>query len=192
LTPPFDHMSHDPGYIKGYVPGVRENGAQYTHGALWTAMAAALLGDGHRAFDFFEMLNPLSHSRSAGDVDRYRVEPYAIAADVYTASGHVGQGGWTWYTGSASWAYRVAIETILGFTKRGDTLTIDPCVPSGWTEFGLDYRFGETVYVIEVKNASGLSEGVTSVEVDGQPAHDRTIPLRDDGKPHRVVVTMGK
>ncbi|MEO7086864.1 MAG: glycosyl transferase family 36, partial [Gemmatimonadaceae bacterium] len=192
LTPPFDHMTHDPGYIKGYVPGVRENGAQYTHAAEWTAMATALLGDGDRAFEFFEMLNPLTHSRSSADVERYKVEPYAVCADIYTAAGHVGRGGWTWYTGSASWNYRVAIETILGFTKRGNALTIEPCVPATWSEFGLDYRFGNTMYAIEIRNPAGISGGVSRVEVDGAVVPAHTIPLRDDGVRHQVVVTMGR
>jgi len=191
LTPPFDHMAHDPGYIKGYVPGVRENGAQYTHAALWTVLATALLGDGDRAFAQFEMLNPLSHSRTAEDVARYKVEPYAVCADVYTAEGQVGRGGWTWYTGSASWTYRVAVETILGFTKRGNTLTIDPRVPRAWTEFSIDYRHLGTAYEITVRNPCAVCCGVTRVEVDGRHVASGAIELVDDGQPHRVVVTMG-
>jgi cyclic beta-1,2-glucan synthetase len=191
LTPPFDRMTHDPGYIKGYVPGVRENGAQYTHAALWTVLATALLGDGDRAFTQFEMLNPLSHSRTAGDVARYKVEPYALCADVYTAQDHIGRGGWTWYTGSAGWSYRVAIETILGFTKRGTRLTIDPRVPRAWPEFRIDYRYMNTTYLITVRNPCGVCSGVTHVEVDGRQVATGTIDLVDDAQPHRVIVTMG-
>jgi cyclic beta-1,2-glucan synthetase len=191
LTPPFDHMTHDPGYIKSYVPGVRENGAQYTHAALWTVLATALLGDGDRALTQLEMLNPLSHSRSASDVARYEVEPYAVCADVYTAKGHVGRGGWTWYTGSAAWSYRVAIETILGFTKRGASLTIDPRVSRAWPEFRIDYRYMNTTYEITVLNPSGVCSGVTRVEVDQRHVPGGTIDLVDDAALHRVIVTMG-
>jgi cyclic beta-1,2-glucan synthetase len=191
LTPPFDRMTHDPGYIKGYLPGVRENGAQYTHGALWTALATALLGDGDRAFTLFEMLNPLSHSRTPSDVERYKTEPYAVCADVYTAAAHVGRGGWTWYTGSASWTYRVAVENILGLTKRGATLRVDPCVPREWKEFAIDYRYGETVHAIAVKNPDGVSRGVVRVELDGREVADGVIALVDDGASHCIVVTMG-
>ena len=122
LTPPFDETPNDPGYIKGYLPGVRENGAQYTHAALWAVLATALQGDGDRAFELYQMINPLTHARTPEEVATYKVEPYVVAADVYTAEGQLGRGGWTWYTGSASWMYRVGLEAILGFTKRGDTL----------------------------------------------------------------------
>ena len=129
LTPPFDHTAHDPGYIKGYLPGVRENGAQYTHAAIWTALATARLGDGERAVHLLDMLNPFTHASTAADVATYKVEPYVVCADVYTAPHHVGRGGWTWYTGSASWMYRAALEGVLGFTKRGNVCRIEPCVP---------------------------------------------------------------
>jgi len=192
LTPPFDHTQHDPGYIKGYLPGVRENGAQYTHAALWTALAAARLGDGDRAEQLFAMLNPLTHSATAKDVDTYKVEPFVVCADVYTAPGHVGRGGWTWYTGSASWMYRVALEEILGFTKRGDCLSIEPCVPSAWREFAMEYRHGSAIYAIAVRNPNGVTRGVVRVEVDGNAASDRVVKLADDGGRHDVVVTMGE
>ena len=126
LTPPFDKTPKDPGYIKGYLPGVRENGAQYTHAALWAVLATALQGDGDRAFELFQMLNPLTHARTPEEVATYKVEPYVVAADVYTAKGQLGRGGWTWYTGSASWMYRVGLGAILGFTRRGDTLVFEP------------------------------------------------------------------
>ena len=190
LTPPFDRSSHDPGYIKGYVPGVRENGAQYTHAALWTALATAMLGDGDRAYHLFEMLNPLTHARTDDDVAKYKVEPYVVCADVYTATSHLGQGGWTWYTGSASWMYRVALEGILGFTKRGDRLSIEPCVPTAWREFTIDYRYGSSVYTIVVRNPAGVSSGVAHVEVDGRATNERAIELSDNGEPHYVVITM--
>jgi cyclic beta-1,2-glucan synthetase len=188
LTPPFDVTAADPGYIKGYLPGVRENGAQYTHAALWTVLATALRGDGDRAFQLFQMLNPLNHGATAQDVDTYKVEPYVVAADVYTAPGLVGRGGWTWYTGSASWMYRVGLESILGFTRRGDTLTIDPRVPAHWPEFGIDYRFGTALYSITVLRPGELPAGEPVVRLDGRTLSGATIPLVDDGQHHRVVV----
>lgn len=191
LTPPFDHASHDPGYIMGYVPGVRENGAQYTHAALWTALAEARLGHGERAFHLLSLLNPLTHARTQVDVERYRVEPYAVCADVYTAKGHEGRGGWTWYTGSAAWSYRVALEATLGFTKRGASLTINPCVPDAWREFAISYRYGSSAYEITVQNPRGLATGVVSVTVDGRASADGAIALADDGAHHDVVVRMG-
>jgi cyclic beta-1,2-glucan synthetase len=188
LTPPFDEMAADPGYIKGYLPGVRENGAQYTHAALWTVLATALRGDGDRAFHLFQMLNPLTRSATPIDVETYKVEPYVVAADVYTAPGLVGRGGWTWYTGSASWMYRVGLETILGFTRRGDTLRIDPRVPAHWPEFGIEYRFGAALYSITVLRPGELQAGESVVSLDGRILPDATIPLVDDGQRHRVVV----
>ncbi|CAN5921101.1 hypothetical protein BH11GEM2_BH11GEM2_14870 [soil metagenome] len=191
LTPPFDHTDHDPGYIKGYLPGVRENGAQYTHAALWTVFAAAGVGDGDLAFHFYDLLNPFTHARSRADAERYNVEPYVIAADVYDAPGHVGRGGWTWYTGSASWSYRAAIEAMLGFRKRGDTLTIAPCIPGSWTGYQIHYRHGSATYSIAVENPHGTSTVVASVHVDGAPVSDGIIPLQDDGRVHTVRVVMG-
>jgi cyclic beta-1,2-glucan synthetase len=191
LTPPFDKTERDPGYIKGYLPGVRENGAQYTHAALWTVLATVGMKDGDRAFHLLDMLNPFSHARTAADADRYKVEPYVICADVYNAVGHVGRGGWTWYTGSASWSYRVALEGLLGFTKLGDTVAISPCIPTSWKEFTLDYRHGSSSYAVAVKNPDGVSGGVRRVEVDGVVCPDGVIRLRDDGARHVVVVTLG-
>ncbi len=192
LSPPFDHTARDPGYIKGYLPGVRENGAQYTHAALWTALAAARLGDGDRAAHLLAMLNPLTHARTQQDVATYKVEPYVVCADVYTALGHVGRGGWTWYTGSASWMYRVALEGVLGFTKRGSHLAIEPCVPAAWKEFAIEYRFGSSTYAIAVQNPDGVSRSVRRVEVDGVVMSDRVVQLVDDGGRHEVVVSMGR
>ena len=192
LTPPFDRTEHDPGYIKGYVPGVRENGAQYTHAALWTALAMAKLGDGDRAGELMRMLNPFTHARTPADVDTYKVEPYVVCADVYAATGHVGRGGWTWYTGSASWSYRVALEGVLGFDKRGATLSFDPCVPTSWPEMTIDYRFGSSTYAIVIRNPDQVTRGVRSVELDGAPCADGSITLRDDGASHSVIVTLGR
>jgi cyclic beta-1,2-glucan synthetase len=192
LTPPFDRMPNDPGYIKGYLPGVRENGAQYTHAALWSVLATALLGDGDRAFELFQMINPLTHSNTREAVGTYVVEPYVVAADVYTAEGKLGRGGWTWYTGSASWLYRVGLETILGFTKRGDRLTVQPRVPSGWPGYAIDYRFGGSDYHIEVEVAESADADRIEVTVDGRSIDSGDIPLVDDGASHQVQVRVGR
>jgi cyclic beta-1,2-glucan synthetase len=186
LRPPFDKTTHDPGYIKGYLPGVRENGAQYTHAALWTVLATAMRGGGDRAFELFQMINPLLHARTPEEVATYKVEPYVVAADVYTAEGHVGRGGWTWYTGSASWMYRVALEAILGLRKRGDSLTIEPRVPAHWDEYAIDYRFGRSVYAIVVRNAGAAEGGSVEVTLDGRTLDGTEIPLVDDGRRHEV------
>ena len=190
LTPPFTEGTHDPGYIAGYVPGVRENGAQYTHAALWAVLATALHGDGERAYELFQMINPLTHTQSDEAVSKYRVEPYVVAADVYSAPSLLGRGGWTWYTGSASWMYRVGLENILGFTKIGDTLRIEPCVPRDWREFSITYRFGGTIYEIEVRNPALLRQRGARVMLDGTLFRTNTIPLVDDGRTHQVVVDV--
>jgi cellobiose phosphorylase len=137
------------------------------------------------------MLNPLSHTRTRADAERYKVEPFVVAADVYAASGHEGRGGWTWYTGSASWSYRVSLEGILGFEKRGNRLHLDPCIPTSWPGFAIDYRFGASTYAVDVLNPDGVSRGVASVTIDGMVADDGIIPLVDDGMKHTVVVTLG-
>ena len=191
LTPPFDKTPRDPGYIKGYLPGVRENGAQYTHAALWLVLATALQGKGTRAFELFQMLNPVTHTQSPESVERYKVEPYVVAADVYTAEGHLGRGGWTWYTGSASWMYRVALEAILGFEKRGEALVVNPCIPSAWDSYSIEYRHKSARYTITVNNPTHIEHGVKSVTVDNVEAADKTILLADDGQHHTVVVTLG-
>ena len=145
LTPPFDQSPLDPGYIKGYLPGVRENGGQYTHAALWTVMAIAQLGNGDEAVELFHMLNPINHTRTPADVERYKVEPYVVAADVYTHPPHIGRGGWTWYTGSAAWMYRLGLESILGLRRRGEHLAVAPCVPATWDGFVVRWRHGRSV-----------------------------------------------
>jgi len=189
LTPPFDKTTHDPGYIQGYLPGVRENGAQYTHAALWAVLATAMQGDGDRALELFQTLNPITHSDSPEAVDRYKVEPYVVAADVYTAKGHLGRGGWTWYTGSASWMYRIALESILGFQQRGELLYIEPCIPTSWKEFTVEYRFRSSSYVIRVENPHGLQCGTSELTVDGQRV-EKAVRLVDDGKTHNVTASL--
>ncbi len=188
LTPPFDRGTHDPGYIKGYLPGVRENGAQYTHAALWAVMATAMQGNGDRAFELFQMINPLTHTDSADGVARYRVEPYVVAADVYTAAGQLGRGGWTWYTGSASWMYRVGLEQLLGFTKVGSTLRVAPCVPDAWPRYDIAYRFGASTYEISVIDPAAVRRSGGRVTIDGVLRSDDVIPLVDDGERHVVSI----
>jgi cyclic beta-1,2-glucan synthetase len=194
LTPPFDTMEKDPGYIKGYVPGVRENGGQYTHAAIWVAMAYAMAGDGDEALDLLDMVNPLNHSATREAADVYRVEPYVIVADVYAAPPHVGRGGWTWYTGSASWFYTVAVRNVLGIRAVADAgrrhLVVDPCIPKSWTAFSAEVRFGATTYDITVENPRGVNRGVDRVTCDGKAVAGGRVPISDDGRRHRVVVTL--
>ena len=192
FTPPFARSSLDPGYVKGYPPGVRENGGQYTHAAIWVAMALARQGDGDRAARLLRMLNPIERARTPEDARRYRVEPYAVAADVYALEGHVGLGGWTWYTGSSGWLYRVWLEEILGFRLGGDKLTLDPVIPAYWSGFTIRYRHGGTHYEISVENPERVCRGVLWVELDGQRLPERAVPLRDDGSRHSVVVRLGR
>ena len=192
FTPPFDHTPHDPGYIKGYVPGIRENGGQYSHAAAWTAIAFAALGDGDKACELFRMLNPITHASSRASVQRYKVEPYVVAGDVYTEPPHVGRGGWTWYTGSSGWLYRAGLEWILGFRVRGTTLSIDPCIPRNWPSYSINFRYRTATYQILVNNPSGISRGVASVSLDGRfLANYATIPLTDDGAAHKVHIVLG-
>ncbi len=192
LAPPFDATPQDPGYIKGYLPGVRENGAQYTHAALWAVLATALEGRGERALELFQMINPLARTGTPEEVARYQVEPYAVPADVYSAPGQVGRGGWTWYTGSASWAHRVGLEGILGLVRRGSTLTVTPRVPADWREFSVDYRFGGSTYAITVRDPGRVDLEGAEVTVDGRRQEWPVIDLVDDGGRHEVVVVGGE
>lgn len=192
LTPPFDEGDLEPGYIKSYVPGVRENGGQYTHAAAWVVMAFAKMGDGDKAAELFELLNPINHSRTQIEYSKYKAEPYVIAADVYSVAPHTGRGGWTWYTGAAGWMYRVGFEYILGFKKYGDTLIIDPCIPKKWSGYDIKYRFKDTVYSIEVKNPEGVNSGIKKVIVDGKELDDNKIHLINDKEEHCVEVYMGR
>jgi cyclic beta-1,2-glucan synthetase len=188
LTPPFDKSPQDPGYIKGYVPGVRENGAQYTHAALWQVLATALRNEGDRAFELYQMINPLTHGATPDGMAVYKVEPYVVAADVYTTERAIGRGGWTWYTGSASWMYRVGLEALLGLTKRGATLRVNPCLPASWPEVTIEYRYGQTLYVIVVRTPGLVRRHGADVTIDGRLLEGGVIPLVDDGTRHDVVV----
>ncbi|MDQ6733543.1 MAG: cyclic beta 1-2 glucan synthetase, partial [Nitrospirota bacterium] len=189
LDPPFDKSNLNPGYIRGYVPGVRENGGQYTHGALWTVMAFAALHDSARAWELFTMINPVSHAGSPEGIGMYKVEPYVVAADVYALSPHTGRGGWTWYTGSAGWMYRLIVESLLGLRLEVDRLSVTPCVPADWTEFKVHYRYRETLYHITVLQ-TGATDGETHVTTDGAERSDKAIHLVDDRQEHSVVVTI--
>ena len=191
FTPPFDKTDADVGYIKGYPPGVRENGGQYTHAATWVALAFARQGDGDKAVRLLRMLNPVEHARDEKACERYKVEPYVMPGDVYSLAGNVGRGGWTWYTGTAAWTYRVWLEEILGFQRRGDTLTINPVIPKDWPGFRLRYRFQKTTYHITVENPDHCSRGVIVMELDGVSGADKTVKLCDDGLPHEVRVVLG-
>jgi cyclic beta-1,2-glucan synthetase len=192
LAPPFDQTPLDPGYIKGYPPGVRENGGQYTHAALWTVMAIAHLGSGDEAVELFHMLNPINHTRTPADIERYQVEPYVVAADIYAHPAHIGRGGWTWYTGSAAWMYRLGLESILGLRRRGRHFAIAPCIPGSWDEFHLRWRHNRTTYDITVENPGRRSRGVAKALLDGIAADSERIPLVDDGAVHRLHVVMGE
>jgi cellobiose phosphorylase len=191
LTPPFDKMTPSPGYIQGYVPGVRENGGQYTHAALWTVLAHARLGNGDRAEALFRMINPINHATDPESVDRYRVEPYVVAADVYSQDRHVGRGGWTWYTGSAGWMYRVGVEALLGVTLHRGALRIDPCIPSGWKGYEIMFRTATAEFHVTVENPDGVCRGVSRVEIDGREQPDRLIPLAGVTGAHPVRVVLG-
>jgi cyclic beta-1,2-glucan synthetase len=191
FTPPFDKSALDPGYIKGYVPGVRENGGQYTHAALWTLIAYACLGDGDRAGELFALLNPINHASTRAGMHKYKVEPYVAAGDVYAVWPHTGRGGWTWYTGSASWMYRAGLEFILGFQLRGTRLRINPCIPRNWHGYEITYRYGKSLYHIRIENPYGVCCGVAELELDGKQQTSSEILLIDDAGQHQVRIRLG-
>ena len=193
FTPPFDKTSFDPGYIKGYPPGIRENGGQYTHGAIWSLIAFAMLGDGDKAGELFSILNPINHSSTRAGMQRYKVEPYVACADVYSMPPHVGRGGWTWYTGSAGWMYRAGLEWILGFRLQGNGLVIEPCIPRAWKGFELSFKYKSARYEIAVENPKAVSSGVSQVELDGATlaAGTARFNLNDDGVVHRIRIVLG-
>ncbi len=196
LTPPFDRTEPSPGYIQGYPPGIRENGAQYTHGVIWSIIAWCRLGNGDKALELFQMLNPLNHTRTPNEVRQYAGEPYVMAADVYTTDPHQGRAGWTWYTGAAGWMYQAGVEWILGLRRRGQRLYIRPCIPCAWPEFSVSYRFGGARYLITVKNPSRKPGGVTAFQIDGREIalmeqgikESPYVELYDDGQVHHVVL----
>lgn len=192
LTPPFEDSDLDPGYIKGYVPGVRENGGQYTHAAAWVIIAFAKLGDGDKAWELFELINPINHTRTHIEYSLYKVEPYVMAADVYAVPPHTGRGGWTWYTGSAGWMYRAGLEYILGFQKNGDNILMNPCIPKKWTEYNINYKYLDTSYEIKVKNPESVNMGVKKIIINGKSIIGNNIELINDGNVHKIEVLMGR
>jgi len=193
FTPPFDRTALDPGYIKGYPPGIRENGGQYTHAAAWSVIAFAKLGEGDKAQDLFSLINPINHASTRAGVHRYKVEPYVAAADIYSEPPHVGRGGWTWYTGSAGWMYRAGIESILGLRRQCAFLLLDPCIPRHWPGFEIVYRHGTARYDIVVENPHGVSRGIATAELDGVSLSEGSlrILLADDGKTHELHIVLG-
>ena len=191
FTPPFDKVDHDPGYIKGYLPGIRENGGQYTHAATWTTWAFAQLGDGKKAAELYNLLNPIFQSDSEEKASVYRVEPYVVCADIYSTDPYIRRGGWTWYTGSAAWMYRLGLEAILGFNKIGDSLNINPVIPPDWDGFEIRYRYKESIYQIKVQNPHHVASNVLTIELDGRLMDDGMIHLIDDQQEHQVIVIMG-
>jgi cyclic beta-1,2-glucan synthetase len=192
FAPPFDSTPHDPGYIKGYPPGIRENGGHYSHAAAWTVIAFAALGDGDKAVELFRMLNPIHRTSSRSSVQRYKVEPYVVAGDVYAEAPHVGRGGWTWYSGSAGWLYRAGLEWILGFRVRGTALFIDPRIPHDWPGYSIRFRYHSSTYKVTVENPLHVTRGIAETEVDGKPyAGPHSIPLRDDGTVHQIRIVLG-
>ena len=191
FTPPFERTSFDPGYIKGYLPGVRENGGQYTHAAVWVLIANAMLGAGDKVGELFKMLNPIDRTASRAGAFAYKVEPYVIAADIYGEPPHTRRGGWTWYTGAAGWLYQAGLESILGFQVRADKLTLKPCVPRTWRSYEITYRYQQSTYLITVDNPNAMSVGVSRLVLDGVPQLGDTIALSDDGLSHRIHAIMG-
>ena len=190
FSPPFDTSDLEPGYIKGYLPGVRENGGQYTHAAVWVAIAFAMMGDRRKAWELFSLINPVNHSSSARDISVYKVEPYVMAADVYSVAPHAGRGGWTWYTGSAGWMYRLIIEYLLGIRLEIDKLCFKPCLPEEWKEFMVHYRYRETVYHLKFEQ-TGPGQTIKMVELDGDEQPDKCAHLADDRREHDVRVEIG-
>ena len=188
LDPPFDKSRLDPGYIKGYVPGVRENGGQYTHAAIWAAMAFAEIGEVGRAWELWSMINPVHHGESPDSIARYKVEPYVMAADVYGVSPHNGRGGWTWYTGSAGWMYRLTMESLLGFRIHVNELRFAPCIPENWDSYTMNFRYFDTMYYIRISKVAEAS-GQT-VRLDGNTQSEPVISLTNDHREHWVDVTI--
>jgi cellobiose phosphorylase len=189
FDPPFDKSTLDPGYIKGYVPGVRENGGQYTHAAIWTVMAFAAAGDGAKAWELFQLVDPVRHGGSEAAMKKYKVEPYVVAADVYLNPQHVGRGGWTWYTGSAGWMYRLITESLLGLYLEVDQLRFAPCLPADWKEFKVHYRFRETFYHITFRSSGG-GKHIKRLTSDGVDQPNGVLRMNDDRQEHVVEVEV--
>ena len=190
FNPPFDKSAMNPGYIKGYVPGVRENGGQYTHAAIWLVMAFAKQGDKQKTWELLQMINPVNHGNSAATIEQYKVEPYVIAADVYGVKGNKGRGGWTWYTGSAGWMYQLIIESFIGLTRKGNTLSFSPCIPPEWPSVKINYRYLDTTYIIELIQAHKEPGADTRIIVDGAEQDSSALVLLNDGEQHEVKIYL--
>jgi cellobiose phosphorylase len=185
LTPPFDRSALEPGYIKGYVPGVRENGGQYTHAAIWATMAFAMMNDQKNAWELFAMLNPINHASTPDQIETYKVEPYVMSADIYATAPHTGRGGWTWYTGAAGWMYRLTVETLLGIYLENDHLRISPCVPPHWQSYKIHYRYRDTLYHISINCKVVPSGSMLAV-----PKSEYLIPVVDDRQEHHIEINL--
>ena len=190
LDPPFNKTKLEPGYIKSYLPGVRENGGQYTHAAIWAIIAYTKLGFGDKALEYYRMINPIEHSRTKETAIKYKVEPYTIAADIYGAESLAGRGGWTWYTGSSSWFYKAGIENILGLVIKNNRLRIEPCIPKEWKEYKIKYRYKNSIYNITVKNERGKNTGVDKFFLNGVEVEEKEIALSDDGGIYEIEIKM--
>ena len=190
LDPPFEKSKLEPGYIKSYLPGTRENGGQYTHAAIWAVIAEAMLGFGDKATEYFRMINPIEHARTKETANKYKVEPYVIAADVYGSGSLAGRGGWTWYTGSSSWFYEAGIRYILGVKIEKGFLTLEPCIPNDWKGYSLRYRFGESIYNIQVTNLNNNKEGISEIRLNGEVIKDNKIKLEKTGGVYVIEVEI--
>ena len=191
LDPPFEKGKLNPGYIKAYLPGVRENGGQYTHSSCWVIIAESILGFGDKALEYYRIINPIEHSRTKEASNKYKVEPYVIPADIYGAGNLAGRGGWTWYTGSASWYYMAGIEYILGFKIKNNTIKINPCIPKDWKEYEIKYRYENAIYNIKIKNPEGKNKGVTKILVNGKEIEkENGIKLEKSANVYNIEVIM--
>ncbi len=190
LYPAFEKSKLEPGYIKSYLPGVRENGGQYTHAAIWSIIAWAILGFGDKATEYFKIINPIEHTKTLEAVNRYKVEPYVIAADVYGVGNLLGRGGWTWYTGSSSWMYKAGIEYILGLKIIDETLWLKPSIPVEWKEYSIRYEYKSSVYNIKVRNPNAKNTGVEKFILNGEEIEEKRVKLIDNGKINEIEVIM--
>ncbi len=190
LDPPFANGELNPGYIKAYLPGVRENGGQYTHSSIWVIIAETLLGFGDKAGEFYRMINPIEHSKTKESANKYKVEPYVVAADIYGAGNLAGRGGWTWYTGSSSWFYKAGIEYILGLKIKNNTLSLNPCIPKEWKEFNIKYKFERSIYNIKVSNLNGKNRGITEFKLNGEIIQEKEVKLVNDGKIYDIEIIL--
>ena len=190
LDPPFDKGNLEPGYIKAYVPGTRENGGQYTHSAIWTIIAESMLGFGDKALELYRMINPIEHARTKEATKKYKVEPYVIAADIAGQKNLAGRGGWTWYTGSSSWMYEAGIKYLLGVRIENNTLRIEPCIPNDWKEYTIRYQYENTIYHIKVSNPNGKMTGVTKFKLNGEEIEEKQIGLNNNGGINYIEVEM--